>query len=310
MSSPQLILITGVNGFIGRYVARYFTQQNWTVIGIGKSSPENAPTENLTNYYRLQLPHSDLNEIVKKYQPNLCIHCAGRASVPLSLSSPDTDFHSNTVITFELLNCLRNFSPKCKFILLSSAAVYGNPASLPVDETQLAKPISPYGFHKLYCEQLCLEFAKVYQLSTASVRIFSAYGPGLRRQVVWDICNRVITQPVLKLKSTGKESRDFIHVKDIIQALAIISERASMEGEVYNLGSGTEISIAQLAQMIIDISGSNKVIEFDGIFQTGTPLNWQANISKLEKLGFSSSIPFEEGIRAFFNWCKAEVIGI
>jgi len=207
----KIVLITGVAGFIGRYVARHFSSQGWSVIGIGTSPPENAPLANLTKYFCLKLPSSDLNEILQKHPPLICIHCAGRASVGLSISEPSLDFYTNSVITFELLNAIRLHASNCKLIFLSSAAVYGNPQLLPVSETQTVAPISPYGFHKLMCEQMCLEFTKVYGLQTASLRIFSAYGPGLRRQVVWDICQKAITQGSLLLQGTGQESRDFIH---------------------------------------------------------------------------------------------------
>lgn len=306
----KIVLITGVAGFIGRYVARYFSSQGWSVIGIGTSLPENAPLANLTKYFCLKLPNSDLNEILQEHPPSICIHCAGRASVPLSVSEPVSDFYTNSVITFELLNAIRLHSPNCKFIFLSSAAVYGNPQSLPVSETQTVSPISPYGFHKLMCEQMCLEFTKVYGLQTASLRIFSAYGPGLRRQVVWDICQKAITQGSLLLQGTGEESRDFIHALDIARALSIVVESAPMTGEVYNLSTGREVKISELATMVLNSLEANFLPQFDGIVPTGNPLNWQADISRLKSIGFNPTVELERGIETFVNWCRAELLGI
>jgi len=304
------LLITGVAGFLGRYVARYFFEQGWSIIGIDNSPPENAPLANLSNYYRLQLPESSLSSLLQKHSPQVCIHCAGRASVGLSITDPAADFHANTVLTFETLNALRLNAPQCRFIFLSSAAVYGNPESLPVRENQLPAPISPYGFHKWQCEQLCREFAKVYGLPTASVRIFSAYGPGLRRQVLWDICQKAIAQNSLTLQGTGQESRDFIHALDIARALMIVGNLAGMEGEVYNLASGREVAIADLANMLLDALECQIIPSFDGIVSAGNPLNWQADTSKLSALGFTASIPLEKGIKTFANWCRAELVGV
>lgn len=304
------ILITGVAGFLGRYVARYFSKRGGLVLGIDNSPPENAPLANITTYRRLTLPDPKLICILKKNPPDVCIHCAGRASVGLSVAEPAADFYANTSLTFEILNALRQTSPDCRFIFLSSAAVYGNPESLPVSETQLPAPISPYGFHKWQCEQLCLEFTKVYSLPTSSVRIFSAYGPGLRRQVVWDICRKAITQDTLKLKGTGQESRDFIHALDIAQALMTIATTAPMKGEVYNVSTGREVTITELAQLVLNFLECSKSIEFDGIVPIGNPLNWKADISKLTALNFSPSVPLEEGLKTFANWCKAELIGV
>jgi UDP-glucose 4-epimerase len=306
----KTVLITGVAGFIGRYVARYFSEQGWSVIGIDNSPPENAPLANLAAYHQLQLPSSNLNSLIKDNLPQVCIHCAGRASVNLSVTNPGADFYGNTILTFELLNALRLNAPECRFIFLSSAAVYGNPESLPVSEKQLCAPLSPYGFHKLQCEQICLEFTKVYKLPTASLRIFSAYGPGLRRQVLWDICQKAIAQSSLSLLGTGKESRDFIHALDIAKALNVVAESAPMQGEVYNLGTGREVCIDELAYLILDALELDCPLQFDGAVPVGTPLNWQADVSKLISLGFTASVPLERGVKTFANWCRAELIGV
>lgn len=306
----QTVLITGVAGFIGRYVARHFSEQGWSVIGVDNSPPENAPTANLKVYQRLQMPDAALNALLQEYTPQACIHCAGRASVGLSMTDPLSDFYTNTALTFEILNALRLNAPNCRFIFLSSAAVYGNPESLPISETQSTAPLSPYGFHKWQCEQLCLEFAKVYGLPTASVRIFSAYGPGLRRQVIWDICQKAITQPLVTLQGTGQESRDFIHALDIAKALLALINSAPMQGEAYNLASGREVTISELANLILSSLDYEGVPQFDGVVPAGTPLNWQADISKLMALGFSPSVPLERGVKTFANWCRAELVGV
>ncbi len=311
MNNPsQVVLITGVAGFVGRYIARHFSEQGWSVIGIDNSPPENAPVANLTAYLRLQLPDSALGDLLKNYSPQVCIHCAGRASVGLSVTDPSADFYSNTVLTLELLNALRLNAPECRFIFLSSAAVYGNPQSLPVSESQPTIPLSPYGFHKLQGEQLCLEFFKVYSLPTTSVRIFSAYGPGLRRQVMWDICHKAIIQNSVTLQGTGQESRDFIHALDIAKALLLIATAAPMQGETYNLATGREVTITELASHILTTLEYEDQPDFDGILPIGNPLHWQADMSKLRSLGFTPTISLERGIKTFANWCRAELVGV
>jgi UDP-glucose 4-epimerase len=309
-TQSKSVLVTGVAGFIGRYVARHFSEQGWFVIGIDNSPPENAPLSNLSAYHRLQLPNSALSSLLQQESPQVCIHCAGRASVGLSITDPTADFYASTVLTFEVLNALRLNAPSCRFILLSSAAVYGNPETLPVSEAQLPAPISPYGFHKWQCEQLCLEFAKIYHLPTACLRIFSAYGPGLRRQVLWDMCRKTIAENSLTLQGTGKESRDFIHALDIARALSVVATSAPMQGEVYNLGTGQEVAIAKLAHIVLNALDAECIPQFDGVVPPGTPLNWQADISKLKALGFTTSVPLERGVTTFANWCRAELVGV
>jgi UDP-glucose 4-epimerase len=307
MSNHKTVLVTGVAGFIGRYVARLFVEQTWQVIGIDSSSPENAPLLGLAEYRSLRLPSGDLPELLQKYAPDLCIHCAGRAAVALSVKEPLADFYANTVLTMEMLDTLRRFSPQCKFIFLSSAAVYGNPVELPISELQACVPVSPYGFHKLQSEQLCKEFHEVHGLATASARIFSAYGAGLRRQVLWDICYKALTEKVVSLQGTGQESRDFIHVSDIARALMSISEVAPMCGEVYNLAAGREVKIVDLAQMVLGCLDYEGELRFGDTVPVGVPLNWRADVSNIFALGFSPQVTLDSGINNFVTWCKLEL---
>ena len=247
-NSVQTVLITGVAGFLGRYIARHFHRKGCIVIGTDNSTPENAPTGNLSSYHQMRLPSPDFGQLLKTTQPTILIHCAGRAAVALSVSNPHSDFYSNAVVTFEILDAVRQYSPNCRTIFLSSAAVYGNPEQLPISESSTPAPVSPYGFHKLQSEQLCAEFSTIYNLKTASVRIFSAYGPGLRRQVIWDICQKAILNNELILQGTGEESRDFIHALDIANAIDCITNKAEMNGEFYNLATGTEVKIRSLVE--------------------------------------------------------------
>lgn len=310
VTQSRSVLVTGAAGFIGRYVSRYFLRQGWTVIGIDTSSVKHASLLNLSAYYQIHLPDMALGDLLQKHSPHVCIHCAGSASVNLSVTDPAKDFYANTGVTFELLNTLRLNAPDCRFIFLSSAAVYGNPQSLPVSESHSPLPVSPYGFHKWQCEQLCLEFTNVYGLPTASARIFSAYGPGLRRQVVWDIFQKIITQRSPTLQGTGRESRDFIHAIDIAAALFVIATTGSMQGEVYNIGSGREVTIADLVSLVLDTLCYDCIPEFDGVVPTGVPLYWKADTTKLSTLGFDPTVSLEQGISSFASWCRAELVGV
>ena len=303
----KTVLITGVAGFLGRFIARQFARDGWRVVGIDVASPENAQLSPGTMYHRMQLPSPSLTDLLHALPPDVCVHCAGRASVPFSMQDPAADFRDNTVLTFELLDALRREAPRCHFLLLSSAAVYGNPASLPVAETHRTGPLSPYGYHKLQCELLCEEFTRIYALPTTVVRIFSAYGPGLRRQVVWDICERALSSPSLTLHGTGRESRDFIHASDIARALVLLAEKGGADADVYNLASGEETTIAALADLLLSALLRETRPAFDGRATPGNPLCWRADIAKIGALGFAPAITLEQGLRGVATWCAAEL---
>lgn len=301
------LLLTGAAGFLGRHIARQFVIDGWRVIGVDDVSPENAQVGVPITYHRMKLPNAAFDALAKAEQPDACVHCAGRASVPLSMEDPAADFRDNTVLTFEVLDTLRRHAPKCRFILLSSAAVYGNPKELPVSENQHVAPLSPYGFHKRQCELIVQEFARIYGQPTLSVRIFSAYGPGLRRQVIWDICERLLTQGALSLRGTGNESRDFVHADDAARALVLLAGKAPADGEIYNLSTGRETTIAELAGLLASALGTQATASFDGQVRAGDPLNWRADISKLTSLGFAPTIALEQGLQQTATWCRTEL---
>jgi UDP-glucose 4-epimerase len=294
------LLLTGAAGFLGRHIARQFAADGWSVVGLDVVAPENALRGNGIEYTQLALPSARLGEIVAVVEPTACLHCAGRASVPLSMEDPTADFHGNVVLVMDLLDALRRHSPRCQFTLLSSAAVYGNPVRLPVTENDAVAPLSPYGFHKRQAELLVEEYARVYG-------IFSAYGPGLRRQVVWDICERLLRQGTLQLSGTGAESRDFVHAADIAAALIIIAQSAAEPGAVYNLGTGQETSIAELADRLRETLGISGRTEFDGIQRAGDPLNWCADIGRISALGFTPKVSIESGLAQTAAWVRAEL---
>jgi UDP-glucose 4-epimerase len=127
---------------------------------------------------------------------------------------------------------------------------------------------------------------------------------------MWDICQKVISQKNLILQGTGNESRDFIHALDIARALYVVCDRSPMQGEVYNLGSGQEVTIADLSAMFVYVLGLNNVPQFNGVTAIGNPLNWQADISKLKSIGFTTTVKLEQGVSTFANWCRAELLGI
>jgi len=302
------VLITGVAGFLGRYVARQFAQDGWQVFGIDEIAPENVQLPAVT-YRRLSLPSDVLGDWLREITPQVCVHCAGRASVGLSMEDPRADFQGNVVLVFEVLEALRRVAPQCRFLFLSSAAVYGNPAVQPVAEEHAILPLSPYGYHKRQAELLCEEFTRIHGVPTASVRIFSAYGAGLRRQVIWDICAKIIGGGKLELHGTGAESRDFVHAADIARALVLLASDAPCDGEVYNFASGREVTIAELADALVVACGADVRPVFNGAATPGNPLHWRADISRIAALGFAPATSLEEGIRGVAQWCAAELGG-
>lgn len=287
-------------------MARHFRTEGWYVVGLDQTPPHVELLADLSRYLRWSLPDPRLRDLLAELSPTVCAHCAGRASVPQSFEDPGADYRAGPPLVFELLDSLRLYSRATKFIFLSSAAVYGNPVALPVREIDPPAPVSPYGYHKWQAEQLCTEFAALYGLATANLRIFSAYGHGLRRQVVWDICYKLTHQDEPTLQGTGTETRDFIHAADVARAVYCLSASSIQPGQTYNLATGRETSIASLAATLSRLLSPCPQAQFDGVVPPGMPRNWRADISKIASLGFQPRIALEEGLAEVVTWYRQE----
>jgi UDP-glucose 4-epimerase len=302
------IVVTGASGFLGGYVARHFDSLGWRVLGVGRGPAPAAVREVLRTYHRWSLPDPRFGELLRQTTPRLLVHCAGPSSVAESFVHPERDHVNGPGLVVDVLSHLQAFSPRTRFVLLSSAAVYGNPEQLPISEEQMLAPISPYGRHKMECEKLCRDFARDFGLATASVRIFSAYGPGLARQVVWDICRKVMTESEIVLQGTGTESRDFIHATDVAHGIQAVCNGGRFEGEAYNLAAGCEVTIAELAERALFHLGVERRVVFDGVLPAGTPRNWRADVSKARALGFTPSMTLDFGLASVAQWMRQRTL--
>lgn len=298
MSRESVILITGSNGFIGRHAAGLLAR-DCRVIGLDHAAEDKGG--GLDEYVSMTLPAPGIEAVVRDVRPDFVLHCAGSANVSYSMTHPREDFMSGPAALFELMNALRKAELDSTVIFPSSAAVYGNPERLPITENDPACPISPYGYHKFICEQVLDEFRKVYGIPSVILRIFSCYGAGLAKQLLWDVANK-IRAGRLELFGTGEESRDFIHVRDLAAVIELVI-RKKAKNMTLNVASGTMTSVRQMAGHMLRFMDSAHVApEFNGVVREGDPLHWQADISVLRSLGYRPSIGLERGVAEYAQW--------
>ncbi len=295
----EKLLIIGAEGFIGSHLLQHCINEGkyecWgsdVVANYGEK-----------NYRQIDATNSDFNDLFAEQQFTACINCSGAASVPDSLAYPLRDYNLNTVNVFKILEAIRRNSPTCKFLNLSSAAVYGNPAHLPIKETDAVQPLSPYGYHKRQAEVICEEYHRLFGAHTSSVRIFSAFGPGLRKQLLWDIWKKINASSHVRLFGTGSETRDFIYITDLVAALLLVLENARYTGEVYNVANGEEVSIGAVANLFTT-HYPQAIISFSGEERKGDPACWKADITLLKNMGYHQQVTMEKGIANYVSWIR------
>lgn len=291
-------LIIGSKGFIGAHLSAHLEHSGYEVWGADVI----VDYENTHQYHLIDASNPGFHEVFSISDYDICINCSGAANVSDSLKHPYRDFQLNTSIVFNLLEAIRVYQPGCKFINLSSAAVYGNPRSLPIQENAALEPISPYGYHKLMSERICEEFHRFFGLKTCSLRIFSAYGEGLRKQLFWDLYHKVKQNDEIKLFGTGWESRDFIYIEDLIQAILAVAMKANCTGQSINIANGKEIYIKDCVKIFYGLFEKRVNFQFSQHAKKGDPNNWVADISTLKDLGYKQKHSLEEGLKNYYKW--------
>lgn len=293
------ILIIGSKGFIGSYTYQYFSKKHPETFG-ADVSVDYADSQ----YFNIDSTNSDFNDIFENHQFDVCINCSGAASVPDSLVHSLRDFTLNTFNVFKILDAIKKYNPNCKYINLSSAAVYGNPQSLPIKESDIVSPVSPYGFHKKFAEEILQEFHQLFQINCCSLRIFSAYGIGLQKQLLWDISQKAKSQKDIELFGTGRETRDFINVEDIVQSIELVITKGSFNADIYNLANGVQVSVKEIAEILLKELNFQGELTFSGHEREGDPLYWVADIEKIKSLGYVQKINIQDGLKKYAEWAK------
>lgn len=295
------VLITGANGFIGSTLIKCFSEKGYSAVGWDIVEGKQ---------YGVRVQSVDLNDeqlVIEKLievNPDIIIHCAGSADVGKSVQNPEIDYKGNVTLTHNLLFSLHKLKMEnTRFVFLSSAAVYGNPISLPIREEAQLNPLSPYALHKVMCEEICKYMVNNYCMDIKILRIFSAYGKGLKKQIFWDMFQKAERTGNLEMFGTGLESRDYIEIHDVINAIFLVATKAPKDELIYNVANGFETTIREAAETFADCYGIlREKISFMGSVREGDPIVWKADITKLKVLGYIPTISFHSGIKGYVDW--------
>lgn len=294
-------LVTGASGFVGSYLLPALESQGETQIHCfqGDIRDRNAVTNQL-----------------EKIEPDVVIHLAAQAFVPVAVVNPWETEEINVGGTLNLLETLHRMQRPCKMLYISSADVYGkqNHALLPLKEILMPNPVNPYAGSKLAAESYCRQYAQYSpHVSVVIARPFNHIGIGQRKEfVIPNFCSQII-----EAKHSGKSTiavgdleptRDFSHVEDIVSGYLTLIEKGE-SGEIYNICSGEERSIRYMVEELVKISGHDIKFSVDvGRVRASETSKVFGDNSKLKSLGWRNKHSLSETLLQIYNHLESEFL--
>lgn len=295
-------LVTGGAGFIGSHLADRLVDDCAVTVydDLSTGSRDNVPDD-------AEFIHADIRDDQSLHDAvaaaDVVFHEAAQVSVQRSVDDPATSHAVNIDPLLTILEAARGTDTRVVFA--SSAAIYGPPESLPIDESHQKTPTSPYGLEKLTADHYCRLYHERYGVDAVALRYFNAYGPGQQggdySGVISIFRDQARAGDDLTVESDGTQTRDFVHVDDIVEANLLAATTDEAAGEAFNIGTGDSIEIRELAETIRDVTDSTAdIVHVDA--RPGDIDHSEADISKArDVLGFEPTYDVEAGLDAYLG---------
>lgn len=310
MDRSRTVLVTGGAGFIGSHVCEAYRDEGWRVVAVDDLSAgrrENVPED--VELVELDIRSEELSRVMKARRVELVNHHAAQIDVRISVARPRHDASINVDGWLNVLQSAHEAGAARVVYVSSGGVVYGEPEQIPTGETAPKAPISPYGVSKLAGEHYMFFYRRIHGLESVALRYSNVYGP---RQdphgeagVVALFSRRLLQDEDLRIFGDGEQTRDYVYVGDVAAANLKVSmlplpEPASIDDVAYNVATGSETSVLDLADTIIAASGR----EAGKAFAPPRPGELERSCldtAKLRATGWSPSVDLAEGLRRTYD---------
>jgi len=298
-------LITGACGFIGSHVSQTLLEQGHAVKGVDcfvdfyDRRIKELNLSSLQQYPQFSFMEEDVNNLTREElsDAEVIVHQAAQAGVRSSWGKNfEVYTHHNVLATQKLLELAAQL-PLKRFVYASSSSVYGKVDKLPLEETDLPQPISPYGVSKLAAEHLCNLYYTNFDVPAVSLRYFTVYGPGQRPDMAFHRFFRALLKDEeIKVFGDGEQTRDFTYIDDIVKANLNAVFEPELEGQVFNIAGGHRISLLEAIRTMETITGKNARIRYLER-QKGDPRDTYADTTLAQKhLSYKPATRLEDGL--------------
>tara|TARA_A100001011_G_C14301043_1_gene840810 strand:- start:1721 stop:2710 length:990 start_codon:yes stop_codon:yes gene_type:complete len=295
-------LVTGGAGFIGSNLVDLLVKNKHKVIVLDNFSTGRKSNLKHHSKKNLKVVNLDIskNNNLKKYFKGVdyVFHMAGLADIVPSIENPKKYFDSNVTGTFNVLRYAKEAKVK-KFIYAASASCYGLPRKFPTNESSIIKPMYPYALTKWQGEQIVMHWNKVFNFPAISLRFFNCYGPRSRTTGAYGavfgvfLAQKLANKP-LTIVGNGKQTRDFIHVSDLVSAV-LKAAKSKKTGQIYNLAGGKEIQVNEIAKLI-----GGKSVNIPK--RPGEPDRSLGDIRKIKKdLNWKPKVKIRDGVKGLLD---------
>jgi len=286
-------LVIGGMGFIGKSLVQLLEQKGEEVI---ITSQYHTP-KNKSNVYNINYDFDSFKQILDRYKFKDVYFLSGNPYPQHSENNFILDFRLSNIPLFSLLEAMRILKYKGNFWFASSVAVYGSTNKDIQSETDTCFPLSNYGVSKLNAEEYIKYFSRVHHINCGALRIFSTYGGGLKRQLIYDVYRKIkLNDEEITLLGTGKESRDLSYVDDQAEKIVLIAQNIIPNGDIYNIGSGNLYTVNEVVTHIKNILKSKVNIKYNTNTRKFDGIRWVADINKLQELGVCKDISLFDGL--------------
>jgi len=294
-------LITGAAGFLGSGLANRLAAEGHTVLGVDDLSTGDPKALNSG----VQFTRGDVNDRPKLWtlmQGVDCVyHLAARVIVPESVLYPREYNQVNVGGTVTLMEAMRDVGVR-RVVFISSGTVYGNQSVQPVKENAIPNPRSPYAVSKLAAEYYTKTIGALWGIETVCLRVFNAYGPGqhhppVHTPAIPSFLRQAWENGTIVIHGNGEQTRDYVYVDDVVNAMAAASVAPDVNTLTINVGSGSEVSVRDLAKMVAEVTGGNPEIVYNPRNEGGlSTLCADLTLAK-EKLGYQPKTSLLEGLK-------------
>lgn len=307
-------LITGGAGFIGSTLANHLSKENSVIVvdDLSMGKEENLDSNSNLKFINGSVTDESLmEEVLSNNTFDYIFHLAAIASVADSVERPVETHQINFESVLMLLELIRKYQKDLKrLVFSSSAAVYGDEPTLPKKEESVIRPLTPYAVDKFAAEQYVLDYNYLYGVNTSAVRFFNVYGPNQNPESPYSGVISILVDRYKKIQNEenasfmlfgdGSQSRDFVFIEDVIQALLLVASKEEALGKQFNVGTGSAITLNELIEVIDEALGVRLSVKNESE-REGDIKDSVADISRLKGLGYKPNFSVQEGMKKYLE---------